>query len=238
MRSAGGPALGRALDTRAWGDAAELHPAGPVHVLGVFAPRVLTPRGSTAVTGLELMTALRTPTRPVKDEAGGEWVSGTNPGTLARRWTRRRRRPQEHPVAQGWERGFLDEEAYQWVRDPRLLSDEECLLPWAVGIDINTAFLAAARLTVSLSGPVHVTAPVFDKKIPGTWLADLSSIERDTRLPNPFTSSGLRPEGPGWYTTATVAYAEELGFDGQPVAGSSSLISWPRIPAPMPTTAR
>lgn len=46
-----------ALDTRAWGDAASLHPADLARVLGVFATRVLTPRGSTAVTGLELMTA-------------------------------------------------------------------------------------------------------------------------------------------------------------------------------------
>nr|WP_079161039.1 helix-turn-helix domain-containing protein [Streptomyces fodineus] len=208
-----------ALDTRAWGAAADLHPADLARVLGVFASRVLTPRGSTAVTGLELMTALRPPTRPVKDETTGEWVSGPNPGALARPVDPAPpEAPQEHPVAQGWERGFLDEEAYQWVRDPHLLSDEECLLPWAVGIDINTAFLAAAaRLTIGLSGPVHVTAPVFDKKIPGTWLVDLSGIDLDARLPNPFTPSGLRPEGPGWYTTATLAYAQELGYEVRPV---------------------
>ncbi|MGW9030048.1 telomere-associated protein Tap [Streptomyces sp. NPDC055722] len=208
-----------ALDTRAWGDAAELHPADLARVLGVFASRVLTPRGSTAVTGLELMTALRPPTRPVKDEASGEWVSGPNPGALARPVDPTPpEAPQEHPVVQGWERGFLGEEAYQWVRDPQLLSDEECLLPWAVGIDINTAFLAAAaRLTVGLSGPVHVTAPVFDKKIPGTWLVDLSGIELDARLPNPFTPTGLRPEEPGWYTTPTLAYAEELGCEVRPL---------------------
>ena len=208
-----------ALDTRAWGDVARLHPADLARVLGVFASRVFTPRGSTAVTGLELMTALRPPTRPVKDEATGEWVSGPNPGALARPVDPAPpEAPQEHPVAQGWEGGFLDEEAYQWVRDPQLLSDEECLLPWAVGIDINTAFLAAAaRLTVGLSGPVHIVAPVFDKKIPGTWLADLSRIETDPRLPNPFTPSGLRPDGPGWYTTATLAYAEELGYEVRPI---------------------
>ncbi|MGW9249988.1 telomere-associated protein Tap [Streptomyces badius] len=208
-----------ALDTRAWGDAATLHPADLARVLGVFASRVLTPRGSTAVTGLELMTALRPPTRPVKDEATGAWVSGPNLGALTHPMDPAPpEAPREHPVAQGWERGLLDEEAYQWVRDPHLLSDDECLLPWAVGIDINTAFLAAAaRLTVGLSGPVHVTTPVFDKKIPGSWLVDLSGIELDARLPNPFTPSGLRPEGPGWYTTATLAYAEELGCAVRPL---------------------
>ncbi len=46
---------------------------------------------------------------------------------------------------------------------------------------------------------------------------DLSGIELDARLPNPFTPSGLRPEGPGWYTTATLAYAEELGCAVRPL---------------------
>ncbi|MDX2940703.1 telomere-associated protein Tap [Streptomyces caniscabiei] len=208
-----------ALDNRAWGDAARLHPADLARVLGVFATRVLTPRGSTAVTGLELMTATRPPTRPVKDEATGAWVSGPNPGALTRPADPAPpEAPLEHPVAQGWDRGFLDEEAHQWVRDPALLSDEECLRPWAVGIDVNTAFLAAAsRLTVGLSEPEHHTAPAFDKKAPGTWLVDLSAIELDPRLPNPFTSTGLRPEGPGWYSTPTLAYAEELGHEIRPV---------------------
>ncbi|MEV8464756.1 MULTISPECIES: telomere-associated protein Tap [Streptomyces] len=207
-----------ALDSRAWGDAARLHPADLARVLGVYATRVLTPRGSTAVTGLELMSALRPPTRPVRDEATGAWVSGPNPGALTRPVDPAPpEAPLEHPVAQGWDRGFLDEEAYQWVRDPELLSDEECLLPWAVGIDVNTAFLAAAsRLTVGLSEPEHVTAPAFDKKVPGTWLADLSGIELDPRLPSPFTPSGERPEGPAWYTTPTLAYAEELGHRVRP----------------------
>ncbi|MGP4004210.1 telomere-associated protein Tap, partial [Streptomyces sp. 8N706] len=114
--------------------------------------------------------------------------------------------------------GFLDEEAYQWVRDPKLLCDEECLLPFAIGLDINTAFLAAAaRLVVGLSGPEYVQRPVFDKKIPGSWYVDLSHIELDPRLPSPFTPSGQRPEGPAWYQTHTVAYAAELGYDVRPV---------------------
>ncbi|MGP4004880.1 telomere-associated protein Tap, partial [Streptomyces sp. 8N706] len=114
--------------------------------------------------------------------------------------------------------GFLDEEAYQWVRDPKLLCDEECLLPFAIGLDINTAFLAAAaRLVVGLSGPEYVQRPVFDKKIPGSWYVDLSGVELDPRLPSPFTPSGQRPEGPAWYQTHTVAYAVQLGYDVRPV---------------------
>ncbi|MGW2921711.1 helix-turn-helix domain-containing protein, partial [Streptomyces angustmyceticus] len=71
-----------ALDTRSWGDTAQLPAPDIAAVLGTYATRVLTPRGSTAVCGLELMTALRPPTRAVKDPATGSWVSGPNPGSL------------------------------------------------------------------------------------------------------------------------------------------------------------
>ncbi|MDF3293049.1 telomere-associated protein Tap [Streptomyces silvisoli] len=207
-----------ALDARAWGEAADLHPAELARVLGEFAIRVITPRGSTAVCGLELMTALRPPTRAAKD-ASGAWVSAPNPGALtAVVDPAPPEAPAEHPVAQGWTGGFLDEEAYQWVRDVDLLSDQECLLPFAVGIDINTAFLAAAaRLTVGLGSPVHVDRPSFDKKVPGSWYVDLSHVELDPRLPSPFTSTGERPSGPAWYQTNTVAYAQELGYEVTPV---------------------
>jgi hypothetical protein len=209
-----------ALDSRAWPGVADLEPADVARVLAVYAQRVITPRGSTAVSGLELMTALRPPTRAVKEPATGEWVSGHNPGSLGTQPVDPAppEATSEHPVAQGWTGGFLDEEAYQWVRDPQLLTDEECLLPCAVGLDINTAFLAAAaRLVVGLSGPEHVQRRVFDKKIPGSWLVDLSHIETDPRLPSPFTPSGRRPTGPAWYQTHTVAYAQELGYDAAPI---------------------
>ncbi|MER6251866.1 helix-turn-helix transcriptional regulator [Streptomyces sp. NPDC001584] len=208
-----------ALDDRSWPGVTGMEPAGVARVLGTYATRVLTPRGSTATSGLELMTALRPPTRAVKNNRG-VWESGYNPGSLGAE-PMDPAPPEataEHPVAQGWTGGFLDEEAYQWVREVDLLSDEECLLPYAVGLDINTAFLAAsARLVVGLSGPDHFHRPVFNKKIPGSWLADLSGIELDPRLPSPFTPSGRRPEGPAWYQTHTLAYAQELGYEVQPV---------------------
>ncbi|MBN3932345.1 helix-turn-helix transcriptional regulator [Streptomyces verrucosisporus] len=208
-----------ALDPRAWPGAADLEPARLADALGRYAARVITPRGSTAVTGLELMTALRPPTRAVRDAGSGAWVSGRSPGSLGTEPVDPAppEAPTGHPVARGWEGGFLDEEVYQWVRDVDLLSDAECLLPFAVGLDINTAFLAAAaRLAVGLSGPEHVTRPVFDKKVPGCWLVDLSHVDLDPRLPSPFTPTGERPEGPAWYATPTVAYAQELGYDVRP----------------------
>ncbi|MGW7578316.1 telomere-associated protein Tap [Streptomyces sp. NPDC054765] len=209
-----------ALDARSWGSTDQLEPADIARVLGTYASRVITPRGSTAVSGLETMIALRPPTRAVKDESTGSWVSGPMPGSLTEAVDPAPvEAPDEHPVAAAlFPRGHqrtpgevLDEEAYEWIRDPQLLTDAECTRPHAVGIDVNTAFLAAAnRLVVGLSAPVHVKAPTFDKKTPGSWLVDLSGIELDPRLPNPFTPHGVRPDGPAWYATPTVAYAQEL----------------------------
>ncbi|MFG3206532.1 hypothetical protein [Streptomyces sp. NPDC048192] len=56
--------------------------AGIASTLGLYAERVITPRGSPALAGLELMTALRPPTRPVRDTATGNWVPAPNPGSL------------------------------------------------------------------------------------------------------------------------------------------------------------
>jgi len=216
-----------ALDSRAWGSADRFAPAELASVLGDYATRVITPRGTTAVTGLELMTALRPPTRAVKDEATGTWGSGPQPGSLSAPVDPAPpEAPDEHPVvAQLYPRGhrrtpaeMLDEEAYDWIRDPELLTDAECAHTHAVGIDVNMAFAAAAnRLTVGLGAPEHRTAPAFDKALPGSWLVDLSHIDLDPRLPNPFTPHGNRPEGPVWYATPTVAYAVELGHEVRPV---------------------
>ena len=110
------------------------------------------------MSGLELMTALCPPTKPERDEETGNWVSGHNPGSLGTE-PMDPAPPEataEHPVVvnSGWSGGFLCEEAYQWVRDVDLLTDEERTLPFAVGLDLNTAFLAAAaRLVVGLSAP-------------------------------------------------------------------------------------
>ncbi|MEU0414346.1 helix-turn-helix domain-containing protein [Streptomyces griseorubiginosus] len=211
-----------ALDERSWPGVTQMEPADIARVLGVYARRVITPRGSTAVSGLELMTALRPPTRAVQDPQTGNWVPGHNPGSLGTEPIDPAppEATPEHPVVvdRGWTGGFLDEEAYQWVRDVSLLSDEECTLPYAVGLDLNTAFLAAAaRLVVGLSAPDHFRAPKFNPKIPGSWLVDLSHVEVDPRLPSPFTPDGTRPTGPAWYQTHTVAYAQELGYNVQPV---------------------
>ncbi|GFE19376.1 transcriptional regulator [Streptomyces glebosus] len=215
-----------ALDARSWGDSDQLPPAELARVLGSYATRVITPRGSTAVCGLELMTALRPPTRAVRDEATGSWVSGPNPGALTEPVDPAPpEAPGEHPVVASLyprhhERTpdqVLDEEAYDWFRP---LTDEECAQGYShgVGIDVNMAFAAAAnRLNVGTGPATHISSPAFDAKLPGSWLVDLSHLDLDPRLPSPFTPKGTRPTGPAWYATSTVAYAVELGAPVQPI---------------------
>ncbi|NGO86884.1 helix-turn-helix transcriptional regulator [Streptomyces sp. 196(2019)] len=227
-----------ALDDRSWGHAATLEPAELARVLGVYAQRVMTPVGSTAVSGLELMTALSPPTRASEPDQDGKRHSEHRPGSLGKEPVDPA--PCEaidgHPVLAHLPRFHirgprerLFEEAYDWARD---LTDAECMQPHLVGIDVNLAFGAAANgAVVGLDAPPeHVTGPVFDPAVPGSWLVDLSHVDlsrvkvakqwRDLQgglLPSPFTPAGERPEGPAWYATPTVAYAVELGYDVTPL---------------------
>ncbi|MFB1044455.1 telomere-associated protein Tap [Streptomyces chrestomyceticus] len=229
-----------ALDTRHWGAAGQLPPAELARVLGVYADRVMTPRGSTAVTGLELMTALHPPTRATAPDEHGKRTSEHNPGSLGKDpidpmdWPPCEV-PDGHPVLKDLPRFYvrgpqekLFEESFDWART---LTDAECTLRHLVGLDVNLAFGAGANgLTVGLGAPTHVKAPAFDPKLPGSWLVDLSHVDLSRvkvgkewveldggLLPSPFTPKGVRPEGPAWYATPTVAYAVELGYEVRPL---------------------
>ncbi|MEU1707083.1 helix-turn-helix domain-containing protein [Streptomyces sp. NPDC005706] len=226
------------LDPRSWRHAAELEPAELARVLGTYARRVMTPRGSTAVTGLELMTALNPPTRASEPDAHGRRHKEHRPGSLGEDPVDCApcEAPDGHPLLAGLprfhQRGpdeMLFEEAYDWARE---LTDDECMRRHLVGIDVNLAFGAAANgAVVGLAAPpVHVTDPEFDPALPGSWLVDLSHVDlshvlvaRQWRrlegelLPSPFTPSGERPSGPAWYATPTVAYAVELGYEVAPL---------------------
>ncbi|MFJ3824490.1 telomere-associated protein Tap [Streptomyces nodosus] len=227
-----------ALDSRHWGEAGQLPPAELARLLGVYASRVMTPRGSTAVTGLELMTALHPPTRASEADAEGRRHSEHNPGSLGKDPVDCApcEAPDGHPLLKDLPRFHvrgpaekLFEEAYDWARP---MTDAECMLRHLVGIDVNMAFAAGANgLVVGLGAPTHVKAPVFDAKLPGSWLVDLSHVDLSRvkvgkdkwadldggLLPSPFTPKGERPDGPAWYATPTVAYAVELGYAVRPV---------------------
>ncbi|AEY86700.1 telomere-binding protein TapR2 [Streptomyces hygroscopicus subsp. jinggangensis 5008] len=213
-----------------------MHPADLARHLGLYAARVMTPRGSTATTGLELMTALRPPTRAEKDPDTGEFKRAFNDDALTQLYpVVECEVPDEHPILKGkfarhhlcTPAEMLMEEPYDWCRP---LTDEECANPYLVVVDLNMSFAAAANgLTVGLNGPTHLTGnPQFDAALPGSWLVDLSHVDLSRvqvggrtvdgdRLPSPFTPKGEKPEGPAWYATPTVAYAVELGFDVAPI---------------------
>ncbi|WP_329374924.1 telomere-associated protein Tap [Streptomyces sp. NBC_01483] len=229
-----------ALDTRHWGEAGQLPPAELARLLGTFASRVMTPRGSTAVTGLELMTALHPPTHAVRDEATGAFrrADAKTPGSLGEHPVDCApcEAPDGHPLLKDLPRFHvrgpgekLFEEAYDWARS---LTDAECTKRHLVGIDVNMAFAAGANgLVVGLGEPTQVEQPVFDPKLPGSWLVDLSHVDLShvkvgkdkwadldgSLLPSPFTPKGERPTGPAWYATPTVAYAVELGYEVRPI---------------------
>ncbi|MFG3155485.1 telomere-associated protein Tap [Streptomyces sp. NPDC048219] len=226
-----------ALDARHWGAAGQLPPAQLARVLGVYASRVTTPRGSTAVTGLELMTALHPATRASEPDAHGRRHAEHNPGSLGKDPVDCApcEAPDGHPLLKDLPRFAvrgpaekLFEEAYDWARP---LTDAECLRRNLVGIDVNMAFAAGANgLTVGLGAPTHVRNPAFDPKLPGSWLVDLSHVDLSrvkagkewveldaSLLPSPFTPQGERPQGPAWYATPTVAYAVELGYEVRPL---------------------
>ncbi len=226
-----------ALDARHWGATGQLPPAELARVLGLYASRVMTPRGSTAVTGLELMTALHPPTRASEPDAAGRRHSEHNPGSLGKDPVDCApcEAPDGHPLLKDLPRFHvrgpgekLFEEAYDWARP---MTDDECTLRHLVGIDVNMAFAAGANgLNVGLGAPTRVKAPAFDPKLPGSWLVDLSHVDLSKvkagkewveleggLLPSPFTPKGDRPEGPSWYATPTVAYAVELGYEVRPL---------------------
>ncbi|WP_055698090.1 telomere-associated protein Tap [Streptomyces silaceus] len=230
-----------ALDVREWDNKAApvlptMHPADLARYLGSYAQRVMTPRGTTAVTGLELMVALRPPTRAEKDASTGEFKRAFNPDALTAVYdVVECEVPDEHPLLKGkfarhhlrTPAEMLMEEPYDWCRP---LSDEECMRQFLVAVDVNMSFAAAANgVTVGLNGPTHLTGnPNFDAALPGSWLVDLSHVDLSRvdvggrtvdgdRLPSPFTPTGDRPVGPAWYATPTVQYAVELGFDVAPI---------------------
>ncbi|MFG3229937.1 telomere-associated protein Tap [Kitasatospora sp. NPDC048194] len=211
------PAWG-ALATGGWQIPDGLGPADLARLLGTYAKRVLTPRGSTAVSGLELVTALRPPTRAVRTESG--WTSGAVEGSRSRAFDPAPPEVLEmHPLAKDrGPGGELVTEAWDWFRE--LTDEEKHTALYAVGLDVNMAFLAAAgRLTLPLGPPVHELNPTFDKRIPGSWLADLSHVDTDPLLPSPFTADGSRPTGLAWYSTVKIAYAIELGATVHPAEG-------------------
>lgn len=177
----------------------------------------MTPHGSTAVTGLELMTALHPPTRACEPDADARRTSAHNPGSLGKDPVDCApcEAPDGHPLLADLPRFHvrgpaqkLSEEAYDWARP---MTDDERTLRHLAGIDVNMAFAAGANgLVVGPGAPTHVKAPVSDPRLPGSWLVDLSHIDLsrvkadkdkwadlDASLLPSVHAEGRAPRGPG-----------------------------------------
>ncbi|WP_240981670.1 MULTISPECIES: transcriptional regulator [unclassified Streptomyces] len=209
-----------ALSDRDGWNLPDLQPGPLAALLGTYADRVITPAGSTAVCGQELMTALRPATRADYSPAAGRWVSAQNANALVEPLEPAPPEAHDaHPLAKGRRpEDAMNEEAWDWSRPPA--DDEATTYAHVVGIDINLAFVAAASsLDVGLNAPPrHAASPPFDPKVPGTWLCDFSQAPHDPRLPSIFTPHGLPPTGPAWYATPTLTYAaEELDLKVKPL---------------------
>ncbi|MDJ0345524.1 transcriptional regulator [Streptomyces sp. H10-C2] len=226
-------------DNMRWGAVADVaaDPSALAYTLGMYAERVVSPTGSTAGCSLSLMTAVRPPTVARFDRGSGRMHRVPVPGSLHKAVAPAPpEAPPEHPLAAERTREesqspahVLVEEALTWHREA---TEEEAKLPYVVGLDVNTAFLAAAnRLTVGIGEAVYTDGPRFDKKVPGSWLVDLSGAPLRTKdlrtkewrqlpetFPSPFTPDGRPPAGPAWYATPTLAYAVELGIEVRPLA--------------------
>ncbi|WP_405499058.1 telomere-associated protein Tap [Streptomyces niveus] len=219
----------QALDTRHWGEAGQLPPAELARLLCTYAVRVMTPRGSTAVTGLELMTALHPATRASEPDADGKRHSEHNPGSLWKDPVNCApcEAPDGHPLLADLPRFHLRgpgeklfEEAYDWARP---LTDDECLHRNLVVIDVNVAFAAGANgLRVGLAGqPTHAPRLVAGRPVPRRpvpcegWQGQVGGTGSQPAA-EPVHTEG-RPAAGAWYATPTVAYAAELGYDVTPV---------------------
>ncbi|MEU6350337.1 hypothetical protein ABZ896_13530 [Streptomyces sp. NPDC047072] len=78
------------------------HPAELARYLGTYAQLVITLRGTASTTGLDLMSALRPPTRTEKNEAADEFERAFNADALTAVYQHMEREvPDEHPMLKG-----------------------------------------------------------------------------------------------------------------------------------------
>jgi hypothetical protein len=171
------------------------------------------------------MTALRPPFRLRTDPESGDRRRERVRGSLAEPVA-----PSlydahaNHPAAR--KRAAADEcreESLIWTRPRELWTAAELAAPYAVTIDVNTQFLAAAAsLPVGLSAPRPLTPAELDEmntalatpgaKIgPGVYVATVAGLGLDVCLPCPLTETGDWPDGPIPLHAPTIRYAIESG---------------------------
>ena len=201
-------------------------PASLAARLGRLAALTLPPAYSAGVTSERLMRALRPDSRRRRDPVTGDVIRESLPGSLTAPVPPSiYDAPDAHPAARDRDPALAcREEAMTWGRPLDGWTDAERAAPWAVTLDVNAAFLAAASdLPVGLSAPRPLTPAEVEafnadpaaqlRRRAGVYVAEVTGLAEvlDPRLPCPLTETGQWPDRPLPLHAATLRYAIELG---------------------------
>nr|WP_237539547.1 helix-turn-helix transcriptional regulator [Streptomyces sp. SID4951] len=201
-----------ALHHDAWKMPADLDASQLACLLGQYTSLMRTPLGAPGACGHQLMSDLRpalhrhTTTRTMAASGvRGALTQVVDPAPCEA--------PAGHQLAA--DRAAQDTIAdtpIHWWRPP---TADEVTRPYVVCLAVNLLHLAGCNEIRVADGPAHqINHPVFDPKMPGSWLTDLSSAPHHPMLPPPFAS-----RGPAWHTTPAFAYAAARQPQLQPVEG-------------------
>ncbi|MEV4617030.1 hypothetical protein AB0K43_31195 [Kitasatospora sp. NPDC049258] len=193
----------------------------------------VAPGATTAVTGMNLLEAVRPREEWVKNPATGEWSSFLREGALPKGDVSvppaaGARHPATRQLLAAGET-VCEEEDYKWWA--RELTEQEAVRPWAVAVDVCASYLSVTDSLRLPAGPLKlVQGPDWNGgKTAGLWWCDFTTTPVDELLPHPATFHGRPPTGPSWYATPTVAYmAEAYGFD--PATITQAYISTHTVP--------
>lgn len=181
-------------------------------LLGQYTALLRTPLGPPGACGHRLMSDLRPP--PRHHAVTGARLCPGAPGALTERVDPAPcEAPPGHRLASG--RAAADALAVEdltWWRTPTG-AETECA--YVVCLAVNLPYVADSNnVRVAASSAHEVGMPAFDRKIPGSWLVDLTPARQHPQMPPAFPGHGL-----AWHPTAAVAYAQERGTVIQPLKG-------------------
>ncbi|MGW7574671.1 helix-turn-helix domain-containing protein [Streptomyces sp. NPDC054765] len=201
-----------ALHHDTWNMPTDLDASQLANLLGQYTSLLRTPLGEPGACGHQLMSDLRpAPHRhtTMRTQAAsgvrGALTQVVDPAPCEA--------PSGHQLADGRPaQDTIADTDIHWWRPP---TADEAARPYVVCLAVNLLHLAGCNAIRVTNGPAHhVSYPAFDRKMPGSWLVDLSSVPHHPLMPPPFAGSG-----PAWHTTPALAYAAARQAQPQPVEG-------------------
>ncbi|WP_328687981.1 helix-turn-helix domain-containing protein [Streptomyces phaeochromogenes] len=180
-------------------------------LLGQYTSLLRTPLGPPGACGHQLMSDLRpaphrhTTTRAlVASGVRGALTQVVDPAPCEA--------PPGHHLADGAAQDPPADSDIHWWRPP---TEQEAERAYVVCLAVNLLHLAGSNSIRVANGPAHhMSYPEFDRKMPGSWLVDLSAAPHHRLLPPPFAG-----KGPAWHTTPALSYAADRKAPFRPVEG-------------------